>query len=254
MPQSSALKCLLLSALVMLAVSLPASSQEHHWGYEGEAGPTHWADLNPEYKECKLGKEQSPVNIDKAEKSGLAAIHFNYQPSRLAVVNNGHTIQNNYAAGSTISVDGKTYELAQFHFHHLSETTVKGKHAPLEVHLVHKSSDGKLAVVAVLLREGKANPVVESVWSNLPNELNKPYTPDVQVNAAELLPPDRAYYTFPGSLTTPPCSEGVTWIVMQTPVTVSKEQIANFAKLYPDNFRPTQPLNGRVIKEGGAGK
>ncbi len=250
--------CLLAITIAFTALTAPAlyaadpAPEGAHWSYSGDTGPAHWGSLSPEYSACSQGKEQSPVNISNAQRSKLPVIEFNYQPSALAVVNNGHTIQVNYAQGSSITIDGKTYNLVQFHFHHLSETMVKGKHAPLEGHLVHKSADGKLAVVAVLFDEGKANPAIATVWSNLPKAEGTENKPSgVEVNAAQLLPDKFEYYTFPGSLTTPPCSEGVTWLVVSHRMTASKEQIDAFAKLYPNNYRPVQPLNGRKIQEGG---
>ncbi len=249
---------LFLITLVFAVLNLPAFSADKpaaegpHWSYSGDTGPAHWGELSPEYAACSQGKEQSPVNITDAQHSKLPLIEFNYQPSALAVINNGHTIQVNYAPGSSITIDGKTYTLVQFHFHHLSETTVKGKHAPLEGHLVHKSADGKLAVVAVLFDEGRANPAITTVWSNLPKQEGDENNPSgVEVNASQLLPDKRDYYTFPGSLTTPPCTEGVTWLVMAHKMTASKEQIDAFAALYPDNYRPVEPLNGRKIEMGG---
>lgn len=249
---------LLFIALAFALLAAPASSAANpaaegkHWSYSGETGPAHWGELSPEYAACSQGKEQSPVNITDAQRAKLPVIEFNYQPSALAVINNGHTIQVNYAPGSSITIDGKTYDLVQFHFHHVSETTVKGKHSPLEGHLVHKSADGKLAVVAVLFDGGKANPAIATVWSNLPKSEGSENKPSgVEVNATQLLPDKFEYYTFPGSLTTPPCTEGVTWLVMSHKMTASKEQIDAFAKLYPNNYRPVQLLNGRKVEEGG---
>jgi len=242
-----------LALLTLLSLlSAFAADQAKHWSYSGDTGPEHWGQLSPDYAACSQGKQQSPVSITDAQHSKLPVIEFDYQPSALAVINNGHTIQVNYASGSSITIDGKTYNLVQFHFHHVSETTMKGKHSPLEGHLVHKSADGKLAVVAVLFDEGKPNPAITTVWSNLPKSEGSENKPSgVEVNATQLLPDKFEYYTFPGSLTTPPCSEGVTWLVMSHKMTASKEQIAAFAKLYPNNYRPVQPLNGRKIQEGG---
>jgi carbonic anhydrase len=245
---------LLFLAVVAGLSGSPAVSAEHpaeqgkHWSYAGDTGPAHWGELNPQYSACSLGKAQSPVDIVQPQYGKLPSIQFNYQPSALAIVNNGHTIQVNYAPGSSIVLDGKTYELVQFHFHHLSETTLNGQHTPLEGHLVHKSKDGNLVVVAVLFAEGPANPAIKTVWSSLPKEEGAESKPEaVQVNAAQLLPDKHTYYTFPGSLTTPPCSEGVTWLVMAHKMTVSKEQIDAFAALYPNNYRSVQPLDGRTI-------
>jgi carbonic anhydrase len=236
------------AAVFLLRLGAAAGAQEdHHWSYSGAAGPEHWSEFGAS---CGLGKAQSPIDIQHAEQKDLPAIHFAYHPSALKVINNGHTIQANYAPGSTITVGGKSYQLVQFHFHHLSETTIEGKHSPMELHLVHKSKDGNLAVVAVFLQEGHGNSTVGTVWANLPHEVEKEFTPEhVEIEAVNLLPADHKYFTFAGSLTTPPCSEGVTWLVLEKPMTLSKEQIAKFAALYPDNARPVQPLNGRVVLE-----
>ncbi len=251
---------LVVLALAVSSLSWPAWAQEKaadpstHWSYSGDTGPTHWGDLNPGYILCSTGKAQSPIDITQSEKAKLPEIQFHYQDVQLSVINNGHTIQVNYPAGSYIVVGDKRYELVQFHFHHQSETAINGKHAPMELHLVHKDSDGKLAVVAVLLKEGKASDAVATVWKSIPSEVGQEYSPTgVRINAKDLLPTKHTYYTFAGSLTTPPCSEGVTWMVLSNESTVSKEQVEAFAKLYPDNARPVQPLNGRVVKRNSNG-
>jgi carbonic anhydrase len=223
-----------------------------HWSYSGNTGPAHWAELSPEYAACGEGKAQSPVNITHAKHAKLSHIEVDYKPSSLDVINYGHTIQSDYEPGSSITLDGKTYDLVQFHFHHLSENTLNGKHFPLEGHLVHKSEDGKLAVIAVFFEEGRENPAIATVWAHMPKTAvseNKPG--GVNVNASQLLPDSREYYTYAGSLTTPPCTEGVTWLVMSHRMTVSKQQVAAFATLEPADDRPTQPLNGRRIEVGG---
>ena len=241
-----------LSFLVNFAGAASPADEHGHWGYSGDSGPDHWAQLNPEYEECSKGHQQSPINIAHAKRANLPPIEFNYQPAALAVINNGHTIQVNYAPGSSINIGSKSYGLVQFHFHHLSENTIDGKHSPLEVHLVHKSSDGQLAVIAVLFDEGSPNSAVTTVWNNMPKEEGPESKPaGVEVNVSQLLPEKHEYYTFPGSLTTPPCSEGVIWLVLSHKMTVSKGQIAAFAALYPDDSRPLEPLNGRKVLEGG---
>jgi carbonic anhydrase len=245
-----------LGALVFLvaasAAAAPPQEQKEgpHWTYSGKDNPGHWGDLDPAFAECKAGQHQSPIDITKTEKAKLDVIEFHYQTSPLKVTDNGHTIQVSYAPGSFITVGGHQYNLMQFHFHHPSEEKIHGKKAAMEAHLVHSDADGKLAVVAVLLQQGSANPAVRSVWQNLPKERNALHEVDnVSVNAADLVPPDHGYYTFTGSLTTPPCSEDVTWFVMKTPTTISADELAAFAKLYPHDARPTQALHGRVVKE-----
>ncbi len=243
-----ALRSGLCAVVLLMAVAGAAGAQEaHHWGYSGASGPSHWSEFSPT---CKTGHAQSPINIMHAELKDMPALQFAYLPGALNIIDNGHTVQVNYAPGSTLKVGGKSYELVQFHFHHLSETAIRGKHSPLEAHLVHKDKDGNLAVVAVLLGEGEANPAVTTAWANIPAEKEMAVSPaNVKVDAAQLLPANRRYYTFTGSLTTPPCSENVTWYVMVDPVTVSKAQIEKFAKLYPSDERPVQPLYGRVVLE-----
>ena len=246
------MKTIFLTLFVVLAgcLALPQEARpvEHHWSYDGDEGPTHWGDLKPDYSVCKLGQRQSPIDIRDAKKASLPPIQFNYKPSPLKIINNGHTIQINYAPGSFITVGEKRYELRQFHFHHPSEEHVNGKAYDMVVHLVHADSEGQLAVVAVLLRSASTNPLIQRLWENLPRTEGKEESiTGVEVNAAELLPKSLGYYTFEGSLTTPPCSEGVTWFVLNTPAEVSADQVAAFAKLYPHNARPTQPSNGRSI-------
>jgi carbonic anhydrase len=233
---------------VLLSCISPALSQESHsWGYSGATGPDHWYRVSAT---CGLGKTQSPIDILHAETKPLQAITFAYHSSPLKIINNEHTIQVNYAPGSSITVGDKTYELVQFHFHHLSETEINSQRSPMELHLVHQDKDGNLAVVAVLLNEGHSNPMLSTVWSQLPQQEGQEIAPEhVEINALNLLPANHRYYTFPGSLTTPPCSESVTWLVLATPTTLSKEQIAKFAAIYPNNARPVQPLNNRVVLE-----
>ena len=244
------------AAVVFLAsaAAAAATAQEQkaapHWTYTGEASAKHWGDLDPAFAECKMGHHQSPINISKTEKARLDPIEFHYQESPLKVTDNGHTIQVSYAAGSFITVGGHRYNLMQFHFHHPSEEKIHGKGWPMAAHLVHADDSGKLAVVAVLLEPGMANATIQSVWDNLPKEKDAARAVDnVRVDAGNLLPQDHGYYTFAGSLTTPPCSEDVTWFVLKTPATISAAELAAFTRLYPLDARPVQPLYGRVVKE-----
>jgi carbonic anhydrase len=191
---------------------------------------------------------QSPIDIEQATPAHLPPIQMDYQSAALDIVDNGHSIQVNFPPGSTLRVGEKTFRLMQFHFHHPSEEHVNGRGFPLVAHLVHQDSDGHLAVVAVLFKEGKPNSLIDSLWRNVPDK--KGAVQDVaslSVRALDLLPSERGYYTFTGSLTTPPCSEGVTWYVLRGHPTVSAQQIARFSQLYPMNARPIQPLNGRAI-------
>jgi len=237
-----------------LVVAGGAAAQEHHpehpWDYGESKGPSHWGDLKPEFAPCRNGHRQSPIDIRNPQKADLPPLEFNYRPSTLHIIDNGHTVMINYGAGSFISVGGKEYALKQFHFHRPSEETINGDGYEMVVHLVHADKEGKLAVVAVLLQKGEDNPLVHELWNDLPNEKEKEEDLDsVQIDVAGLLPADRGYYTYSGSLTTPPCSENVTWFVLKHPVTVSAAEIQQFAKLYQHNSRPTQPLNGRIVLE-----
>jgi carbonic anhydrase len=237
---------------LIIAVSLgyvaAAQADGKHWTYSGHGGPSEWGALSPEFATCKLGKNQSPIDIRGAKASDLPAIKFDYKPSLLKVIDNGHTIQVNYAPGSSIEVAGTRYELVQFHFHKPSEEKIDGKPHAMVAHFVHKSPEGKLAVVAVLLDKGGANELIDSIWKNLPKEKEKEVATSVTIDAANLLPQNKGYYTFQGSLTTPPCSEEVTWLVLKTPVKISDGEIAAFGKIYPMNARPTQALNGRAVQ------
>jgi carbonic anhydrase len=242
-----------LLALVALSWTDRGLAAEHgsapHWTYEGEHGPRQWGSLDAAYETCQLGRQQSPIDIRGAHAADLPAIVFSYQPSPLKVVDNGHTVLVTCAPGSFITVGDHRYELQQFHFHHPAEEKVNGRSYPLVAHLVHKDAEGKLAVVAVLLTTGHANDVVEKVWTNLPAEEGKEAGPEgVTVDAAGLLPATRGYFTFTGSLTTPPCTEGVTWFVLKSPVQMSNDEVALFARKYPHNARPIQPRNARPIQ------
>jgi carbonic anhydrase len=241
---------------VMVAVSFltvvgaaAAKDEAVHWGYGEHGGPAKWGELKPEFATCKTGKNQSPIDIKGAVAADLDPIAFDYKPAPLHIIDNGHSIQVNYPPGSTITVGGKSYELYQFHFHRPSEEKINGKAARMVVHLVHRDPQGNLAVVAVLLTNGKENPLVATLWSNLPKVKEKEVAVDgVTIDPAGFLPQDRSYYTFTGSLTTPPCTEGVAWYVLKMPTEVSRAQIDRFAKIYRNNARPVQPLNDRPIK------
>jgi carbonic anhydrase len=220
-----------------------------HWDYEGEQGPEAWGRLRPEFSKCASGQRQSPIDIRGGIAVDLEPIRFDYRSSAFSVIDNGHTVQVNVEPGNAITITGKRYELVQFHFHRPSEERINGRQYDMVVHLVHKDADGKLAVVAVLLDRGSAQAVVQSVWNNLPLEKGDEVRAGSRIDLAQLLPEDKRYYTYMGSLTTPPCSEGVLWMVMKQPVPVSVEQVAIFSRLYPMNARPIQQADGRLIKE-----
>ena len=226
-----------------------AAGTSPHWTYGPHEGPAEWGALSPEFATCGLGKHQSPIDIRDAKAADLPEIGFHYQQAPLAVIDNGHTIQVNYAPGSWIELGGVRYELVQFHFHKPSEEKIDGKQHAMVAHLVHKNADGKLAVVAVLLDGGGANAMIDSIWKNLPKEKQKEVVvSNVTVDAGTLLPANHGYYTFQGSLTTPPCSEDVTWLVLKTPLKITSSEITRFGAIYPMNARPTQAQNDRLIQ------
>lgn len=220
-----------------------------HWSYEGEFGPQNWGRLKPEWAQCAEGRTQSPIDIREGIKVDLPAITFDYKTTYFSVIDNGHTVQVNVGEGSSFTVSGKRYDLVQLHFHKPAEERVNGKTFEMVTHLVHRDVDNKLAVVAVLLDRGDESPVFNTLWAHLPLQKNVENTPDVSIDLAQLLPAKRDYFTYMGSLTTPPCSEGVTWIVIKQPLAVSAEQIGVFGHLYKNNARPVQSANSRLIKQ-----
>ncbi len=212
-----------------------------HWGYEGETGPEHWGQLSHDFETCSTGHNQSPIDISESVKTA-DDIKIHYKKSPLKIINNGHTIQVNLDKGSYAEIDGKRYNLLQFHFHTPSEHTVNGTAFPMEVHLVHKSSDDNLAVIGVMMREGKKNSFIQTVWDNLPEAEGKDkLVKGVSISADELLPAGRKHYKYSGSLTTPPCTEGVNWNVMVNPIELSGEQVKKFMTFFEMNARPVQP-------------
>jgi carbonic anhydrase len=244
---------------LLLAVMLFAAPAGTHaqwktpWSYEGANGPEHWGDLDRAYAACKSGKQQSPIDIRQTQQANLPPLKFGYKSGPLKIINNGYTaVRVNYAPGNGnfLTVAGSRYELTQFHFHRPSEEYVNGKPYDMVAHFMHEDSGGKIAGVAVFLKAGSANATIQRLWEHMPNTPGKEQgVAGVEVNPAGLLPRDTAYYTYKGSLTAPACTEGVTWFVLKTPVEISAQQIAAFARLYPHDVRPPQPLNGRIVKE-----
>lgn len=240
------------AALLLLSGCISHSPTGPEWSYQGDTGPDHWSTLSPDFALAKTGKAQSPIDIDQAAvvtKGGNVVIDCN--STVIDIVNNGHSIQVNVESGATLKTPTGDYALKQFHFHSPSEHTYDGKHAALEMHMVHSDEDGRLAVVGVMIEEGAENKFFARIWPSIPTTVgaNKTLT-GLSFGPEDLLPTARETYRYTGSLTTPPCSEGVDWTMMQTPVTASAEQIATFRNVMYHNNRPTQPLNGRTIKSG----
>jgi len=218
------------------------------WSYHGETGAGRWGDLAQEYTTCKLGMEQSPIDIRNAVEGNLPALAFDYRQTVANVVNNGHTIQVDMVDGGAIALADGKYKLLQFHFHTPSEERIDGKAYPLVAHLVHRNDAGRLAVVGVLFEEGAQNALLERVFSTMSSRIGTAIKLPGGIDANALLPAERAYYAFAGSLTTPPCTEGVQWRILKHPLQISAEQLQAFQRLYPMNARPVQPLNGRTIE------
>ncbi|MEQ1503220.1 MAG: carbonic anhydrase family protein [Myxococcota bacterium] len=221
-----------------------------HWTYEGETGPAHWAELSPEWATCGDGHAQTPIDLNTrfAESVGLDDVVLHYHPTDATVVNNGHTIQVDVAGGNAIELDGEHYDLAQFHLHTPSEHRLDGQSYEMELHLVHKDARGNLAVIGVFLQPGPATPALDEVFDTMAGlKTGKKDDLPTPIDPLALLPHRQAMVRYSGSLTTPPCSEGVRWIVMTTPITVSPEQIVAFHDLYEHNARPLQALRGRAV-------
>jgi carbonic anhydrase len=226
--------------------------QKAHWSYEGDTSPEHWAELDQLFTTCKVGNSQSPVNIleEKVKEDGsLSPIQVQYSPSNVALINNGHTIQVNLKnQDNKITIEGKTYTLQQFHFHLPSEHEVNGSHTDMELHFVHKDEEGKLAVLSVLITKGTENTELNRLWSKLPvEETDEEVAIDGVFDMNPLLPADLHSYRYQGSLTTPPCTEGVQWIVLENTIPWSEAQIDKFKAIFPHDNRPVQPLGEREI-------
>lgn len=240
------------AAAAVAAATAESHGGEVHWSYEGAGGPQNWGRLKPDFNVCAIGRRQSPINIEEATtlRGPAEPIQFGYAPSSGSVVNNGHTIQVDVVGENTITVRDTPFKLVQFHFHHPSEERVNHRSFAMVAHLVHRSAEGQLAVLAVLLDPGEANPLIHKVWTHMPLDTgDRVRLPPGLLNLNELLPQDQRYYQFIGSLTTPPCTEGVLWLVLKQPVAISRDQLRLFSQMFPNNARPVQPVNGRPVRE-----
>ena len=236
----------IISSFALVSSFLFASS---HWSYEGHTGPTYWGDLDKKFQMCKLGKNQSPIDINKKNliKSCLTPLKLEYNSKAAYIINNGHTIKVNINHGSFLYIDGKKFELKQFHFHTPSENTINGKHFPMEAHLVHLNKNGEIAVIAIMFKIGKENKALKKFQNKISNTLNIKHKINSYLNPIELIPTTKDYYRFNGSLTTPPCSEGVRWFVFKEAVEISQQQLNQFSNIMGKNNRPTQPINARKV-------
>jgi len=241
---------LLVAALSLLASAARAADHAPHWAYSGHhGGPAQWAELDPKFEACAQGQRQSPIDIRNAVKAELPPLRFDYGSLPATWTNNGHTVQLNLPEGATLAAGERRFSLLQFHFHTPSEEAVMGKRYDMVAHFVHKDAQGQLGVVAVLFKRGPAHAGWGQVLAHLPRPGEQLTVDGPPLDLAALLPAQRGYYSFDGSLTTPPCSEGVSWMVLKTPVTVSAAQLASFRQLYAANARPLQPGHGREIRQ-----
>jgi carbonic anhydrase len=251
MNRRDALKALSGLVLCPLCASTGFAAEETHWTYEGTTGPDKWGDLDAASNVCSVGSQQSPIDIIGSIKAQLPPLRIAWGKTADAIVNNGHTIQLNTAKGNTLTFGGGPYRLLQFHFHRPSEHLIRGKSFPMEAHFVHAHASGALAVVGALMVAGKPNPVFSKIIETMPKREGETVKADPAINPNGLLPARLAYCRYPGSLTTPPCSETVEWLLLTDPVQVADADIAGFAKLYGMNARPAQKANRRAVLRSG---
>ncbi len=243
-------------ATLLLSSTCMAENHKHestskHWGYTGDEAPKNWSKLDEKYHVCSEGTRQSPINVIGTNDVDLKPLNLKYSTASKSVLNNGHTIQVDIKDGSTFVLENDVYELKQFHFHSPSENNINGNDFPLEVHFVHATKEGKLAVIGVMFEEGAENAVLSKIWKQFPlkNGEEKALSLSVEEISA-LMPYKKDYYTFMGSLTTPPCSENVKWHIYKTPIKVSKAQVDTFFKIFGHaTNRPIQKNNSRVVTE-----
>ena len=233
------------------AAAILAAAPKHGtvWSYEGELGPANWSKINVDWAKCGVGNRQSPIDVRDGIKVNLEQISFDYHPSAFNEVNNGHTINVTVGSGNFITVGNETYELQSFHFHRPSEEKINGKGTEMVMHMVHRSAEGKIAIIAVLLERGEPHKLMQTIWDNLPLEKQQVVAPAIVIDPLDALPAKREYFTYMGSLSEPPCTENVLWMVFKQPRQASPAQMALFSRLYPLNARPVQATSGRMIKE-----
>ena len=239
---------MLVTTLGLPTLSLAEEINAEHWGYTGKTGPSHWAELSKDNILCRDGHHQSPINITKSVKAKLPPLEFNYHPIPLVMENNGHTIKVTADKAGDLKLGDTTYHLMQFHFHEPSEEAINGQRSAMVVHLVHQDDSNHLAVVAVLVDEGETtDPLLKQLIKFLPKRPGEPQQYPEQIDVNQLLPDKKDYYTYKGSLTTPPCTEEVKWIILKQHQSIDANQLIEYQKLYPRNARPLQPLNDREV-------
>lgn len=250
---------LLAAALAPAGLAQPAAESQYvpqwrtPWSYApGPRGPEHWGDLDPQYAPCGHGQAQSPIDIRDAQRANLPPLRFEYHRRPVGyVTNNGAAIRVNYhdapGSGDFLLLGARRYQLTQFHFHRPSEETIEGRRYAMVLHLMHRADDGEVLGVAVLLTAGRQNAALAPLWQHLPPREGQVAVPGLELDLTQLLPQERGYYSYLGSQTAPPCTEGVRWLVLKHPLEVSAQQIAAYARLYPHDVRPLQPRNGRSV-------
>ena len=231
------------TALVLLATAATAEG----WSYDGEHGPEHWAELSADNATCATGTFQSPFDIVPDIDADLAELDMHYGQIPVSVTNNGHTLVVSGGPDDHVRIGDVDYKLVQFHFHTPSEYLIDGKSFPMEVHFVHQAEDGRFAVIGAMIAEGAANPAIAQLWNVAPYDPDTTGSGDAVISIRDLMPSNQSYMRFMGSLTTPPCTEGINWHMLMTPITASAEQIAAFRSAFPHNNRPIQPRNGRLV-------
>ncbi|MBH2766609.1 carbonic anhydrase family protein [Serratia marcescens] len=245
------MKMRILVSAIALTINMPAIAEElsSHWSYDGQTNPAHWDKLSPDFSLCGTGKNQSPIDIEGALNANQSPLHLSFKPqNEQKIVNNGHTIQVNTSGDNTLILDNDNFKLQQFHFHAPSENKIDGKQFPLEAHFVYKDRDGALTVLALMFKEGKSNAQLSQAWQQMPRKPGQVMKLSKPLDISSLLPNQLGFYRFSGSLTTPPCTEGVRWVVLKKAVSASAEQIKEFRSvMHHANNRPEQPLDGRVI-------
>ncbi len=224
--------------------------EEIQWGYQGDLGPEHWGGLDPSFATCSRGEEQSPLDLSRATEKDLGEIVFNYSPTRIHLSHDGRTVSADCEAGDSMRFDKGTFDLVRFQFHRPSEHLIDGKSFPMEIQFLHRDASGRLVMVAVLCREGEPNPALDTFSDGLPSRAGEQGYLGKAVPLQGLLPERRRAYRYEGSLTTPPCTEPVSWVVLAEPLEVSADQLATFERAFAPNDRPPQPLNGRTILLG----
>jgi len=245
----SKLRSAILLVVLCAGVGTLLAAEGVHWSYSGPTGPDHWAELSPEYAACGIGFNQSPIDITGTVEADLDMLNFDYHSGATSIINNGHTLQVNVAPGNWLRIGDDEFQLLQYHAHSPSEHQVDGELFPLEEHFVHQNESGALAVVSVLYRAGEFNEHLGRLGTAAPTEINQPALLDVDITAYELYADHDSYYRYNGSLTTPPCTEGVRWFVLKAVGHIALEQAENFVQLIGEDARGPQPLNARIVLE-----